>query len=152
MILDRLENASLYFGYNSRMKAAFEFLRQHRDGNLADGEHEVDGRNLFAIVKDFATRELKGPVWESHRNYIDIQYVVSGVERMGWAHLDYLKNGVTTPYDPANDAALYEGDGVWIDMKAGEFVVFGPSDAHAPIIKLNGCEKVRKIVMKVAVD
>lgn len=152
MILDRLENASLYQGYNSRMKAAFDFLSKHRDGKLADGEHEIDGRHVFAIVMEIDTREQKDAIWESHRKYIDIQYLVRGEERMGWVHLDNVKDRVSTAYDPDNDAALYQGEGTWIDMKAGEFIVFGPTDVHAPIIRLNGHQKVRKIVMKVAVE
>jgi YhcH/YjgK/YiaL family protein len=151
MILDRLENASLYTGYNPRMKAAFEFLQKHRDGNLADGEHEIDGRNCYAIVMDIATREQKDAVWEAHRKYIDIQYIVRGNERMGWAHLDNVKNDVTSPYDNANDYELYKGNGSWLDVQAGEFAVFGPTDVHAPIIRINNCEKVKKIVIKVAV-
>ena len=152
MILDQLVNSAFYNGYNPRMKAAFDFLHKHRDGKLPDGEHEIDGRSVYAIVMEVATREQKDAIWESYRKYIDIQYVVSGQERMGWVHLDHVKETVTMPYDATKDAALYTGDGTWLDVKAGEFAVFGPTDVHAPVIRLNGCQKVRKIVVKVAVD
>lgn len=151
MILDRLENADLYTGYNPRLKAGLDFLKKHRDGKLADGEHEIDGRNVYAIVMEVALRDQKDAIWESHRKYIDIQYVVSGDERMGWTYLDTVKDQVTMPYDATQDAALYKGTGAWIDVKPGEFVVFGPTDVHAPVIRANNCEKVRKIVIKVAV-
>jgi len=152
MILDQLQNSALYNGYNPLMKAAFDFLQKHQDGKLKDGEHEIDGRRIYAIVMEIGTREQKDAIWESHRQYIDIQYVVSGNERMGWVHLDHVKDHVTMQYDATKDAALYQGDGTWLDVKAGEFAVFGPSDVHAPAIRTKGCEKVRKIVVKVAVD
>lgn len=151
MILDKLENASLYFGYNPRMKAGFDFLLKHRDGNIENGEHEIDGRNVYAIAMDATTREQKDAIWEAHRKYIDIQFIVRGEERMGWTHLNHVRDNVTSPYNDEKDYELYSGNGTWFEVKAGEFAVFGPTDVHAPVIRFNGVENVRKIVIKVAV-
>ena len=43
-------------------------------------------------------------LFEGHRKYLDIQYVVSGEEVIGWAFID--RATVTVPYDPAKDAWL----------------------------------------------
>ena len=49
-------------------------------------------------------------MWEAHRKYIDVQYIVDGSERMGYT---YLRSElvVREPYDPQKDFAFYEAAG-----------------------------------------
>lgn len=151
MILDLLDHHALYRNYNPRTAIAFDFLLANRSGELPLGKHMIEGDQVFAIVMDSETRLPKDAVWETHRKYIDIQYIARGEEIMGWAPLVSIQNKITTPYDATRDAQFYDGTGTWLEVKQGMFTIFGPQDAHAPSMRLNDCEKVLKIVMKVAV-
>ena len=85
--------------------------------------------------------------WEAHRKYIDIQYVLSGRERMGYSNTGKLK--ALTQYDEEKDYALYKGKGEMLTFTSGTFAVFFPEDAHMPCIKAENNEEVRKVVVKV---
>ena len=87
---------------------------------------------------------------ETHRKYIDIQFVISGVDEMGWRPLPSCGKA-STPYDAEKDAALFESaPDSWVAVGPGAFAVFFPEDAHAPLIGAG--EPVRKLVVKVRVE
>jgi len=131
MILDRLECAPLYTAFGLRIAAALDYLARVDFARLPDGRHELDGDRLYAIVQRYRTKPAAEARWEAHRQYVDVQYVVAGAERMGWAALhDGLE--VAVPYDPAKDVVFFDARGQFFDVPAGHFVIFAPSDVHAP--------------------
>lgn len=150
MVQDRLESASIYSTLSPRLAQALHHL-QHTDwARVAEGRHDVDGDRLFAIVSDYETRASETVPWEAHRRYIDVQYVVSGRERIGYAPLASLAVG---DYDPGRDMVAATGDGECFTLRAGEFAILWPQDAHRPgIVDGATATQVRKVVLKVAVD
>jgi YhcH/YjgK/YiaL family protein len=116
---------------------------------MPPGRHDVDGSRLFAIVSDYATRPADDVPWEAHRRYIDVQYVHSGVERIGHAPLSRLAAGT---YDGERDLLPAAGPGEFVTLEAGSFAILFPQDAHRPGIAVGAPQPVRKVVLKVAVD
>jgi biofilm protein TabA len=156
MVVDVIANAGLYTGLGDRISRALTLLATERFAGMATGRHEVDGDSLYYMVQSYQSKPFAQGKWESHRRYIDIQYVVEGVERMGWASLGAAAAGnpglqVTMPYDPAKDAALYVGDGDLVTMAPGTFMILWPQDAHMPGIAVKDPVPVLKIVVKVLV-
>ena len=148
MILDRLENADRYAGMHASFAKAFAFLRQPSLAAMADGKHVIDGERLMVIMGKEPGKGERGTKLESHRKYIDIQYTLSGIERIGWKPAKECR--VSTPHDDARDVAFYgDASESWVTVQAGTFVVFYPEDAHAP---LAGDGTPHKAVVKVAVD
>ncbi len=84
MIIDRLEFADRYVALHPQFGAAFRFLRQMDPNALPDGRLEINGSDLFAIVERTTGKGPGGTQVEHHRRYLDIQYVVSGEETIGW--------------------------------------------------------------------
>ena len=85
---------------------------------------------------------------EFHRRYIDIQFVVAGIDLIGWLPTPSCQR-VSTPYDEAKDVGFfYDRPATWLSVAAGQFALFFPEDAHAP---LAGQGAVHKAVVKVAV-
>ncbi|WP_092996424.1 YhcH/YjgK/YiaL family protein [Thiohalomonas denitrificans] len=83
MILDTLANAHRYHCIHPRFTEAFAFL--HADpASLARGRHDIAGDDLFAIVSHGDGRARDEAMLECHRRYIDIQYIIAGVDEMGW--------------------------------------------------------------------
>lgn len=150
MIVDRIEHHALYTPLHSRFARAFEFLRQTGLADLAPGRREIDGDLLYATVAGYDTKPASKGVWEAHRRYIDVQYVLDGIERIGYAPLDRLR--VTKPYDGEADALFAEGEGSFVTVAAGMFAVLYPHDAHMPGTSVADPAPVRKVVVKVAID
>ncbi len=154
MILDRLEEASKYRTLLSELTEVFDYLRQTDFSRLANGRHELDGDRLFVIVQRYRPKPLAEIVWESHRQYIDVQYVVAGAERMGCTSRRD-DSAVLQPYDPRNDVILYRVEGDLFEVRAGCFAVFTPDDIHAPGLAIDpsgGSEEVCKVVVKKKIE
>jgi len=149
MILDTIDNAGSYFSLNERITAALRFLAKTDCMQLAPGTHEIRGRQIFAMAQDYITAPSDAKQWEAHLKYIDVQFVASGIEDIGYAPLAMLSE--TQAYDADKDVAFYDGDGWAVRVPAGSFTILFPHDAHKPGLIAVEAAKVRKVVVKVAV-
>jgi len=147
MILDTLGNAAKYAGLKVGISEAFGFLDQPGLAELPDGEYEILGDRVYAIIAHENGRSISEGKLEGHRKYIDIQYVISGEESMGWKAREGLANSVD--YDDEKDLEFFEGDpDSIVRVPPGSFIIFLPTDAHLPLI---GNGPIHKVVVKVAV-
>ncbi len=147
MILDTLANAARYAGLKVGCSEAFGFLDQPGLAELPDGKYEISGDRVYAIVDRAQGRKVSDGQLEGHRKYLDIQYVISGEELMGWRPSAGLVNAV--PYDATKDLEFFEGEPESIvRVPPGSFAVFLPTDAHLPLI---GDGPIHKVVVKVAI-
>jgi YhcH/YjgK/YiaL family protein len=150
MIKDSLANASLYTAVHPRFQQALDWLAAHAGSGMPAGRTEIDGAALVALSQRYDTRPFDCRAFETHEKFIDIQYVVSGCERIVLG--DPKSMAAVAPYDAAKDIAFFAGRGSAETVRAGEFLVIWPHEAHAP-----GCDPgpeaaaVHKIVIKVAV-
>jgi biofilm protein TabA len=154
MILDVLENAGLYDGLPRGLVRALEFLRTVDLAGLPLGKTVIDGERLFALTQQYTPKPAPLLKFEAHRRYWDVQYVVSGVERMGWNTRERMT--VSEPHDAERDVAFFRGEGDFFRVPAGTFAIFGPSDVHMPGVTAGEGEStaatqnlVRKVVLKV---
>lgn len=150
MIADTLAQHHRYTSLHPRFAAAFDFLAKLPADQPA-GRYELDGDNCFALVQSYTTKPAAQGTFESHRRYIDIQFIQSGVETMLWAPLATLP--VTQPYAAEKDVALHAMPAriTPVNLQAGEFAIFFPEDGHAPGLECGGPATVRKVVIKVRV-
>lgn len=140
-----------YFKNKKHWDQAFAFLKNSDLKNIPLGKQELDGDSLFVSVDEYVTKDKKDTRFESHKKYIDIQYIIEGEEMMGLAPLDKMDE-VTEPYNAKKDIAFYQYDGgEYITATPKNFVLFFPADAHRPSMKVNENLKVRKIVVKMMV-
>jgi biofilm protein TabA len=147
MILDLIERSALYELLHKGFAAAFEFLRRDDLATIPVGKHEIVGDLVFVLV---SMDQSRGPTsrLEAHRKYIDVQYVIAGDERMGWRPIEGL--ATTEPYDADKDIEFFaDVPAAWFAVDPGQFAIFLPTDAHAP---LAGSGAIHKAVVKVAVD
>ena len=150
MVFDRLEHASLYEGIAKHIHLAFGFLRRADLATLATGKYPLAGEDAYALVQTYTTKPADQAKWETHRRYLDVQFVQSGVERMGYGHVSDFEPAV--PYNEQGDYQHFTGDGSDIVMKPGTFAIFSPQDCHRPTVAVDQPTQVRKIVIKVRVD
>lgn len=150
MVVDQLSKWRLY-GSLTRLRRAFELLDSPEAGKWPEGRVDFDGDLIFAMPQSYLTRPVSEGKWEAHRRYIDIQYMVYGEEKMGWAPLASLDPKGT--FDETKDVGFYAGNGDYVTVRQGMFAIFYPQDAHMPCLRVSRqAQQVRKIVMKVAVE
>jgi YhcH/YjgK/YiaL family protein len=149
MILSTLADAHRYVPLHPRFAAAFDYLTSVDAARLVAGRHDLDGDDLFAIVwSGFGKGRAEAPL-ECHRQYLDIQYVLSGVDEIGWRPLADCQR-VKQPYEAASDLAFFFDQPVsWCRVPARSLAIFYPEDAHAPLATTG---PLKKIVVKVRLD
>ena len=148
MIIDRIENSSKYALVHKGFAESFEFLQKAVAENLPVGRYEIDGDNIFAFIQEYTTKTESA--FETHKNYIDIQFIISGVEVMKASDVSNMKE--TCPYNPERDVTFYEDyDNATAGIiEAGMYGIFFPWDAHKPGLALNDSPAdVKKVVVKI---
>lgn len=148
MVLDTLENAARYAGFKAGIAEGFGFLDQPGIAELEPGRYEISGDVVFAIVEKNEGRQVEDGKLEAHRNYLDIQYIISGDESMGWSPLADLTG--SEGYDESRDLEFFtDQPQALVKVPEGSFAIFLPTDAHLPGI---GSGPIHKVVVKVALD
>lgn len=153
MIFDKIENISDYFEELPLLKKVEDFVVDFKNGKLVDGTYEIDGKRVFAMVQSYRTRQQTHEMmFEAHKKYIDLQYIVNGIEKIRWARLDSV-DLVEEKYSTGGDIAFYEGDAMFdFTLTKGSFLLLYPEDAHLPGLSAQKDVNVRKIVFKIQVD
>ena len=136
--------------YPQIIKEALLYLKEADILSMAPGRYDIKGDSVYALVQDIETcsKEEKKP--EVHREYIDIQYVAKGRERIGYIPLDNTL--IPSVSKPENDIYFFADDLEYenfVDMQSGDFCIFFPYDIHRPGCISGNTEKVRKVVVKI---
>ncbi len=147
MILARPEQADRYLALHPDFPAAIAFLCSQPLADLPQGRIEIAG-TVYATVSRSPARQRSEASLEAHHRYIDIQFVISGVEEMGWRARSRCQRP-QAQYDSEKDIEFFaDTPDSYVTVRPGEFVVFFPDDAHAPLI---GTGVVHKVVIKMLV-
>jgi len=149
MVIDHISRVGRYAALGGRFDRAIDFLKRHDLAVLAAGTYELDGRRVYALVQDYQTKRPDDGKWEAHRKYIDLQYIVSGEERFGYAPAGRMAEG---PYDDAKDMERPQGDGSFTELRSGEFMLLWPGEPHMPGMAVGEPAPVRKVVVKIQAD
>ena len=150
MIIDTLDNAHKYFAVHPLFEKAFNYIGGLDFENVEPGKFDIDGDNLKAI---FASKKGMSAAesiqkFECHNKHIDIQLCIKGKETMGWKP----RGNCLAPkgeYNPEKDVMFYnDAPDTYFDLTDSQFVIFFPTDVHAPMI---GEEEITKLVIKVKI-
>ena len=148
MIIDDISHAMQFSSINTRMETALRYLQETDLQSLPTGKIQLDGNYVYANVQEFTTRKLIGGSWEAHRRYIDVHSILEGEEKIGYAPVKSLHAG---DYIPEKDFIPLEGEGDYFHLRPGYFAIMMPEDAHQPGLAAAEPQRVRKIVIKVAI-
>ncbi len=150
MILDRIEHMDTYAHVHVDLPKVLATLAAMDIAKLESGRYPVADSETFILIQRYTSRNRAQSVWESHRKFIDVQYVVAGEELMGYQTIDALS--VSKPYDAASDAALYTGEGLMVHAGAGTVALFFPQDGHMPGVAVSTGVPILKVVAKLPVS
>ena len=152
MIYDHLKNSTAYASCHPLFAQAFAFIERACRDDLPIGRYEINGDRLFAMVQEYDTKESSACRFEGHRRYIDVQYIISGVEGMNV--MEKSRAEAVTEYDHQKDVTFFAPaeDTTLLTVRGGEFALFYPHDIHRPGVAVEVPAPVRKIVVKIAVE
>lgn len=149
MILDSLAHLRDYAGVHPHVPQVAAFLEAVDLGTLAVGRHEVGTEGCFALVSEYETIRPEEGFIECHRRYIDIQILLSGLERIGVCR---AADCTAAAYDEEQDLQKLAGEVSFVTLRPGSFALFFPRDGHMPRLRpRDEATRVRKIVVKVPV-
>lgn len=157
MIHDSLgHSAEKYYSLHPLFRTAFEYIDSHLHeltDTSFDGRHAVQGDDIFVMVGDHQLKRSEEALLEAHDQYIDLQVMISGTESFGWAQ----RAACIEPkgeFDIQSDIVFYNDRPTsTVTVLPGEFVIFFPEDAHAPLIRPEGVTGgSRKAIVKIKVD
>lgn len=152
MIVDIIENAHVYKGLNERVDKALEILATMTPEEFTEGRTDVDGDKLFLNRVMYETEPVDGAVFEAHKRYIDVMYMVDGCETIYVKAASKLTN-ITKPYDPSIDALLAAQDKDYtpVRLQSRMFCILFPDDAHMPGCICDAPMTVKKVIGKAQV-
>ncbi|MEX2233888.1 MAG: YhcH/YjgK/YiaL family protein [Cyclobacteriaceae bacterium] len=137
-----------YLKNKKRWDAAFDFIRKEDFAGLTVGDHPLDGKDAFARVSEYNSKNPEAAFHEAHRDYTDIHFLISGEEYIGQSSLSVAT--VRTLYDGTKDIEFYDAaDDQKFLAKPGTFFIFFPGEGHRPGMKVGDNAKVKKVVIKV---
>ncbi len=110
---------------------------------------EFAGDKLFAKTLHQETKAAADFRWETHVEYVDLQYILSGGEIIQWTRRDLLT--ADSPYDAAIDFQYYAEAPAEAELRmtGGLFVFFFPTDGHRPQIVDGTHGTVTKVIVKI---
>ncbi|MGN8414268.1 YhcH/YjgK/YiaL family protein [Helicobacter pylori] len=105
------------------------------------------GHGIFSIEQSYClehAREGEKGFFESHRQYVDFQLIVKGVE--GAKVVGINQAVIKTPYDKKRDLIVYEpvSEASFLRLDAGMLAIFFESDVHALRFYGESFEKYRE--------
>jgi len=129
-------------------QSVLDWLRQ-MPVSIAEGVYELRCRDVYVTVQSYATTPRAQCRFESHRDYVDLQYCITGGEIIEWTPTAELT--AQTTFDSDKDIQFYQlpTEGFAIRMVPGRFAVFAPEDGHSPKISDGVHPQVKKLVVKV---
>lgn len=147
MILGSINNAEKYFPINNRFAEAFARLK-----SLNGSEREkitVEDGIFWINLAEFEEIGTDNKLFEAHKDFLDIHYIIEGEEKFGFANIDGLTE--VRPYDKENDYMLLNGNADILTLKKGDFCIVFPEDAHIPCMAKGG-ETLKKAIVKIKLD
>lgn len=149
MIADRIENLEKYVPYIKSICDVVRFLKENDVSALEAGRHDISD-DVYVNVQTY--EPAGNEVFEAHRKYIDLQYIVEGGEEIDFVPIaDGLDAG---EYVEEYDCLVYRDTSGTLGrlyLSAGSFAIFEPDDPHRPGMKWKD-GIVRKLIFKIKVQ
>lgn len=149
MIFSSIHTCDNYAEYPEVIRKVIDYLKSNDFVNMEPGVYEIQGKDIYAQVFDAETGSVEEKRPESHKNYLDVQFLASGEEKLGFTPLKYEYE--VDEYFEERDLIFYkkvENEG-FVHATPGCFTVFFPSDVHRPAVAVDKPMTVRKVVVKV---
>lgn len=133
-----------------KVSDAIKYVKKMDLDSIPVGRYEIFDGSYF-MVQEYITRKEQECNLESHKKYIDVQWILRGTEKIKILSVKTAK--LKTSYNDELDVAFWEKNNNMMEcvLTSGGYVVLYPNDAHMPCIAVDEETEVRKIVIKVKI-
>lgn len=149
MIYDNIRFADRYDQVGGNLWEALEYLKTTDFSRAESGKWSVNGEKIKCTLMD-KTVEAPCEIWESHKNYADIHFLIEGSELFRVADENSAEE--ITAYSAEKDCTFYRntGESLILTLRPGDFVVQYPGEIHQPNnVPECGKTRLRKVIVKV---
>lgn len=149
MIFSSIHAVDCPYQYPEAIKTAFAWIAEHDTATMETGTYEIQGKDIYVMVQDITTQPVEERRAEKHDIYLDIQYIISGTERMGY--VPYTGKECVLENPENKDVIFYQNleNETFIDVTAGCYCIFFSNDIHRPGCSAGEPMHVRKVVVKI---
>lgn len=151
MILCKYKDLEKYKEMLPYLEKGMVCVEELRTQGFPTGKYEFEGG--FLMVQRGSTKDYDREAFESHRKFMDVQYMISGGEIMYYAPVDELESN--REYDAGADIEFFTentGKELEIAIRPGMVWVAYPQDGHMPCRHKETANDYVKIVMKLPVN
>ena len=113
------------------------------------GRYTLQGENIFMNVMQFTTQSPEQKKAELHQQYIDIQMLLSGEERILFGMTDSARHCEEMHVEDDYQLCSQIADEQAMVLKPGKFVIFMPGEPHKPGCVVQAPMDIKKVVIKV---
>lgn len=141
--------------YAVPIRNAIRYCRETDVSELGESKFLINGENFIVLICDRVTEAKEKKLPEVHRRYAELQFMAEGAERMGY-YPDRGDNEILQDCLEEKDTLYYRenpdsGEEMLL-MTPGTYAVFFPEDVHRPFCQVEEPSRVKKIVIKIAID
>ncbi|GAB3340936.1 YhcH/YjgK/YiaL family protein [Marivirga atlantica] len=135
------DNFNFIHKYLNDSEVIDKFISENK---FASGKININS-HIHAIGLAYETKDQEDLLWEAHRKYIDLHYIIEGEELIHVANI----NKMEASNDYQDDYQLFKGEpDQQILLKAGDFILLYPHEVHKTSITFEEQCAVRKYVFK----
>ncbi len=146
MYIDKIENLKNYIKDQNLLNAILDFLKTAKTAEK--GKHDILGET-HANVLEYTTKPFESVKMEAHEKFLDLQYIVSGEEKI--LKQELADNKPITEYDEAKDRIFYSPTTFDVALLTkGTFGIMYPNDLHQCVAVCDPID-IKKVVVKIPV-
>lgn len=152
MIIDNIKNLDKYLKNDDYLHKINNFIQKSKKEDLVEDRYSLDGDDLVAIIQKYETKCPEDCNFESHLEYVDIQYIERGQEVINWTYISNLKQ--SCEYNKERDIIFYSSSNETIDLKMKEdmFAIFLKHDGHRARCIMDYKCNIKKILFKIKIN
>ena len=141
--------ASLDSLYEEELNMIIDWIEDNDLNSVSSGRHDIDGDHVYVNVLNYDTKDEAECVWEAHRKYLDLHYIINGQEMIALSHISNMHVG---EYEDESDYVHVIGDtDSKIFIKHGSVILLYPDDVHKTAISGFCSSKIKKCVFKIKI-
>lgn len=132
-----------------RVNLAIDYIRRLNLDELVAGQKYEVNEDFYYSLQEYETKPWEECILESHRKYIDIQWIAEGTEELQTCDVSCL--ALKNEYNEEKDIMFWKPqlNMTRVVLRDNTYIVLYPKDAHMGCIAVGKPEKVKKIVGKV---
>ena len=149
MIFDNIKNRAFYKEEN--LAKVLEVMSIIDEDNFPNERIVIANNDVFINPVTLDCKNENDCIFEAHKKFIDVHYIVSGTEGINVS--DIINLSGESDYNQDNDILFYSKGELSVStiLNAGDFLVCYPHDSHKVAIQCTKNPSVKKLVGKIRV-